>query len=438
MKKDNSKWRLFITVFNVIVASSSYAGEPVFKFTPIGSTTLTVYQNTSHQANYRITNQSKTRHTLGVLPLPTGVTVVTTGQGACSSTRPLSAGSSCLLSLLVTGGTGGVQSSTSFKPKVCQIAANGAPSPYLCYQAATPITINYINADSPYSFLTVSPSFLAVNVGGKDRIFTITNNGPNDLVGTPSLLVEPSLPSGTSANFTGCTNLATNTNCTLTISPGNTPTNSPGTLNPIVNLLIISGTSAIDAFALTEIVTFGNFLQDGFIFYINDFTLNTTSIGGSVLAEQDLASFYPWGGSGTIVTPNTIDDGLSNTSAIVSTLTGLGIASTSYAAGQCSLLPTNGLGSWYLPALCQWINDSGAGSYGCSTPTSNVNTNLLNVPNVNFSNGRYWSSTQSNPTVVGPDYTPDTFAVDYLPLNQAIGDDPKTNDEYVRCARNLQ
>lgn len=80
-----------------------HAGGPVWIFTPLTATSISVPANSTEMIRYQVTNQSGKSHTLVMTPI-TGVTQTTTGAGICSNPFTLpSRGSSCTLSLQVNG-----------------------------------------------------------------------------------------------------------------------------------------------------------------------------------------------------------------------------------------------------------------------------------------------------------------------------------------------
>lgn len=83
--------------------SFSYAGAPVWTFTPLTATTIYVPADSTATVQYQVTNQSNRAHTLAMSSI-TGVSQITTGAGICSNPFVLPfRGSSCTLSLLVNG-----------------------------------------------------------------------------------------------------------------------------------------------------------------------------------------------------------------------------------------------------------------------------------------------------------------------------------------------
>lgn len=125
-----------IWIFSWIVTSVVEAGTPLWTFTPLTPTTISVASNTSATIKYRIINQSSRPHTLVMTPMQ-GIAQITIGTGVCGNTFTLpSKGSSCILSLQAIGTL--LAQVTNNGPIVCE-----AGSTNQCYRpsAATILQI---------------------------------------------------------------------------------------------------------------------------------------------------------------------------------------------------------------------------------------------------------------------------------------------------------
>lgn len=91
-----------LTLILFFVTISSYAGTPVWTFTPLTPTTASVPANASATIKYIVTNQSNKTHTLNMKPI-SGVVQVTIGTGVCGNSFTLQANQSCTLSLQAIG-----------------------------------------------------------------------------------------------------------------------------------------------------------------------------------------------------------------------------------------------------------------------------------------------------------------------------------------------
>jgi hypothetical protein len=86
-----------------IVTTISYAGTPLWTFTPLTATSLSLPRNSTATVQYLVTNQSTKSHSLVMKPIA-GITQTTAGAGICSNPFTLpTKGSSCTLSLQIQG-----------------------------------------------------------------------------------------------------------------------------------------------------------------------------------------------------------------------------------------------------------------------------------------------------------------------------------------------
>jgi len=108
--------KLASTIITLFAASGIHAGSPLWTFTPMTSTNISLSTNSSATVQYVITNQSAKTHTLEMREIP-GVTQVTTGTGVCPDPFTLAGHSSCVLSLQIDGSQ--VQTGTTNGPVLC-------------------------------------------------------------------------------------------------------------------------------------------------------------------------------------------------------------------------------------------------------------------------------------------------------------------------------
>lgn len=159
---------------------------------------------------------------------------------------------------------------------------------------------------------------------------------------------------------------------------------------------------------------YGKTFEGGLIFY-----LNTTDGTGLLAAETDQGASIAWDTTSnafnqiaTGAQSDAIGDGVSNTRTIVQALSGLGM----YAAKTCDDLMLNSKSDWFLPS---------------ENEMNEMYTNLHAKGLGNFSNERYWSSTEFDlsPTGAAMYRNFDTSS------SQTGGTSPKTATNYVRAAR---
>jgi trimeric autotransporter adhesin len=125
--------RLFSAIAALFLLGSAEAGIPVWTFTPLTATTVSVLSNGTATIQYLVTNQSHKSHTL-VMTSVTGISQTTTA-GNCANPFALSYRQSCTLTLEVNGSA--LQGNVVGGPKVCQQG-----SAFECYQPSPSNRLN--------------------------------------------------------------------------------------------------------------------------------------------------------------------------------------------------------------------------------------------------------------------------------------------------------
>ena len=217
MKVNSLIIRLFSGIVALCLATGTEAA-PMWTFTPLTPTTLSVPSNGTAVVQYTVTNPltSKRIHTLAMQPIH-GITQLTTGLGICGNPFVLTPGASCTLSLQVNGSE--LIESINDGPVVAEQGSSLQPyrpaaSDILHITQAAPITD---------ATITVTGSPLTLTINGPVGTLTINNT---------SLLVTAT---NITSNFTGtaldgnvtetgntCASVAPLTSCTLTYTPGST------------------------------------------------------------------------------------------------------------------------------------------------------------------------------------------------------------------------
>lgn len=207
---------ILTAIVTLLMMSSVQAGTPLWTFTPLTATSITVPANGSATVQYQLTNQSNTPHTLVMQPIQ-GVTQLTSGSGICNATSTLATkGASCVLSLQVNGDqlTGNIHGG----PVVCQQGSN-----IQCYQPAQANILNVIlGSPSTEATIIVSGSPLSLTANGPTGNLVITNtsslytaiNITSDFSGT-------ALQGNVTETGNTCNAVAPGDSCTLTYTPGN-------------------------------------------------------------------------------------------------------------------------------------------------------------------------------------------------------------------------
>ncbi|RAP38003.1 hypothetical protein B1207_03170 [Legionella quinlivanii] len=161
------------------ILTAAYAGMPVWTFTPLTQTALTVAVNDTATVQYQITNQSLRPHTLIMRPIP-GVSQVVSSPWDCPGTMWLGYQQSCILNLRIHGGA--LQGSINGGPILCDMG-----NPLRCSEPCAgeqlnilqgpPLpTTNYYTVGGVTSCLKQGTS--AVLQNNKRNYLAIPSNGP--------------------------------------------------------------------------------------------------------------------------------------------------------------------------------------------------------------------------------------------------------------------
>lgn len=192
------------------------ANIPLWTFTPLTATTLSVPSNNTAPVQYQVTNQSPKTRTLNLQAIQ-GITQLTTGLGICGNPFILNRNKSCTLSLQVNGNQ--LTSPINDGPIVCEQG-----SVLQCYRPATG-DILHITQASPImtATITVTNSPLTLTTSGPTGTLTITNtsltvtatNITSDFTGT-------ALDGNVTETGNTCSSVLPLGSCTLTYTPGST------------------------------------------------------------------------------------------------------------------------------------------------------------------------------------------------------------------------
>jgi hypothetical protein len=207
---------LFLAISALFCSGSIFAAEPLWTFTPLTETTISLPSNSSATVQYQVTNQSVKPHTLKMKPLQ-GITQ-NTSPGFCGTTFTLPGkNSSCTLSLLVNGSK--IPSNIDAGPVVCQ-----AGNQIECYQPSQANSLHIAQA-GPITVATLSVA------GSPLHLILTEGNGTLTVTNTSLVLTALNIAS----NFAGtalqgnvtetgntCQAVVPGASCTLTFTPGNT------------------------------------------------------------------------------------------------------------------------------------------------------------------------------------------------------------------------
>ena len=199
-----------------LITTISYAGMPLWTFTPLTATTISVPSNDTATVQYTVTNQSSKVHTLTVQSMQ-GVTQTTTGLGICGNPFILTAKASCTLSLQVNGSQ--LTTPINDGPIVCEQGSS-----LQCYRPASGDILHITQASAlTDATITVTSSPLTLTTNGPTGTLTINNtslivaatNITSDFTGT-------ALDGNVTETGNTCASVAPQSSCTLTYTPGST------------------------------------------------------------------------------------------------------------------------------------------------------------------------------------------------------------------------
>lgn len=341
-----------------------------------------------------------------------------------------------------------------YTPSGCTTISNG-----YCLFSVNKTTPNTITVSSIIMPLSVSVATLALRTSGVARNMTITNNGiyaATHVTYNPS----PALPSGTTISPASCGTIPPAGSCTLTITPGVTPSAEAGNTSPTPITLTIVGDNTNTLTPTISVLTYGSVYQSGYVYAIDDTTPTNASIGGKVAALTDQANLYPfgvvWSSNGTVGQVDNFNipgiyenstagvnscngntDGACDSTQILNHYLSTDSYPVSfYPAGTCSVT-IGDYSDWYLPAMCEMGYDSLSVGSGCGSAISptlqNMQSNLVDNGNIGSLSGSYWSSTEYSASPTNDAWT-QFFATSGL---SSQGITIKSNPYAVRCSRAL-
>ncbi|CEK10708.1 DUF1566 domain-containing protein [Legionella hackeliae] len=443
--------RLFAAFAALFIFTTAEAGKPLWTFDPETATSITLLESDVATVQYTVTNQSRLSHVLQMKPI-TGVQQVATGN-YCRKNFRLAYHQSCTLTLRIIGSA--LRGSLVGGPTVCD-----NQNPNECYQPSSEDILKVRLVLEPgQTRLSSSVSTLALRVSGTTRVITITNTG-SEVATDVAYSLSSALPAGTTITPANCGTIQPGGSCVLRITPGVSPTATPGNLNPTPITLTIKGKNTNTLAPTLNILTYGSVYQSGFVFAFDDGTPITGSVGGKVAALSNQASpmtgvLWSSDNNGVVVTNNVPGiyqnstnppsacngntDGSCNTGVIVTYYsppqTNPAINRSLYAAGRCKAT-IGGYTDWYLPSICELGYYTGTGpDTGCGTALSptlqNLQSNLVENGVGNLF-GVFWSSTELSTSPF------DAAWAQILVLGAGEqGPDDKSELRGVRCVRVL-
>jgi hypothetical protein len=352
-----------------------------------------------------LVNQSVSNVAVACANIPTYIVTPTGGaNGSISPNTPQLDNSGGSVTFTATADLGYVVNQWLVNGSVAQSGGSVFTLPNITGNATLGVTFSQTT-------LTLSVSSLALQTSGSARTLTITNTGS---IAASNLAVQyPVFPAGTSGSATCGATLAAAATCVITIVPGANAT-SDGSNSCTIGTAPLPGTvsvSADDASAIQAqilVLSYGCIYQGGYVYFIDDTTPTTSSMGGAVVEASDAGTF-PWSNGTFIITnASSLTDGAANTATIIATQ-GVG----SYAAIQCTQQSIAGYSDWYLPG-----EDQLAAIY----QNANSAVGLSNL---------YWSSTEHS---ANPQLT--AWGIEFTSGAQLVF--VKADTLSVRCVRALE
>lgn len=192
--------RLIIAVVTLLFMTLSYAGQPLWTFTPDSyyPPAVSITSAGSATIKYLVTNQSHKVHTLVMKPIA-GITQITSA-GNCSNPFTLAYQQSCTLNLLINGGL--LNDNIRGGPVICQQGSSLA-----CYQPDLTNSLNitriplarYLITPSAQAHGLITPDTLQTVVAGNSLTFTAT---PDENYHVYQWIVDGGLAQKGGATFT--------------------------------------------------------------------------------------------------------------------------------------------------------------------------------------------------------------------------------------------
>ena len=351
------RYKHCLSAVALLVASNTYAGQPVWTFEALTPTTVSLPRNSTTTVQYRVTNQSSKTHVLAMKPI-TGVTQTTEDTGSCPNPFTLIGGASCLLTLEVNGSQ--VQGNLSSGPDVCE-----SGSALQCYQpsAANSLNITVTNALTVAGIAVLNkqvnffwegrPTALIIKNTSTD---IVAKNIAADFTGT---VFEGKIESVSNT----CGTVRPGGQCIQRLRPTSLITESPR------DAFFVMGTNTVSTTVVGAQYKVGDPYQGGVIGCLSDTDDLQNLIAANSDAFVDGSTLIRWAGYRTETQAQSETDGAINTPKIVDVLGDNG--GTSYAAKVCT-------GFGFLPAkaqlACLYANRGVIGGFD--------------------SNRYYWSSTE--------------------------------------------
>ncbi|RUR17223.1 DUF1566 domain-containing protein [Legionella sp. km535] len=282
--------KIMIGLWLTCVMALVHAGTPLWTFTPLTQTIITVAANDTATVSYQVTNQSRKTQTLAMKAIP-GVTQITT-SGNCPNPFVLGYQQSCILNLSINGSA--LNRNVVGGPVVCNQG-----NPNQCYQPSATNSLHITKGPAvDYtvggSLFGLSGTLVLENNGGDaltlnaDGAFTFSNALPP---GSTYLVTVQSQPATQTCTVTNGSGTITNTNITNVTGSCSTNTRTVG--------------GSVSGLAASESVVLQNNGSDNLMLNSNgSFTFSTPVAQGAtysvtILTQPSTQTCTVTNGSGT-------------------------------------------------------------------------------------------------------------------------------------------
>lgn len=393
---------IFMLCFTAL--SSAFAASPVWTFTPLTATTVSVAPSEIATVEYQVTNQSSRVHTLAITTV-TGVNQ-DVSPGNCLNPFVLNGHQSCTLALEIVGSE--VLATVNNALAVCE--ADGGSTQ--CYQPNLGEGLNIIKTSIPEDItIAISGPVQEDRVIGVDPVMSLELVISNDLGSTGAAenirAVLPAGWAGVVQDASACTLVAPGDDCTLELT---------STISYEPDEVTITADNANN-----PVTTYVAFREGGGLVFLVEpgivKVVDESDIFGAALAWYNGVNNPPAGAT-------SLTDGAANTPIVVAAFGN----TDNYAAALCENSVRDGYNDWYLPAICELGRYAGVGSdAGCGTVTPNLYTTLYLNGFGDFTVDNYWSSTYAG----GINAWAQNFS-DATMYQSGVN-----NFKYTRCARSF-
>lgn len=275
--------RFIAGLLAVFCVTTGQAGVPLWTFTPLTATSISIGSNETATIQYRVTNQSEKSHTLVMTPIA-GITPTTTGPTPCETFTLPTRGSSCILSLQVNGGL--LTHSITDGPDVCEQG-----SKLQCYRPSASNGLNIGIGTNEYT--------IGGTVSGLSGTVVLQNNGTDNeiVISDGAFTLSTAIAEGSPYAVTVFTQPQGQT-CTVTNGSGTVGT---ANISNVAVTCVTNATTLTSSVSTLALSVYNPALNTALAGKQRQITITNT---GSVAATSVTYSLSPTLPSGTTVNSN--------------------------------------------------------------------------------------------------------------------------------------